>query len=484
MNTLERLGLGLALACTTQLALAQTTAERPITLENALGQSRQWSGIGRLKMANARQCIATLIDSGGGRAYVVTAGHCVDKRNGVIAHDLPAAGSVSFNYFADTPTERATFALRRRVWSSMQGVDLALLELDASLEEVMSQGITPLPLGDSLETGGEVRVIGEPSRPGLGLRLATCTDAAVPFVLEHPWVWRNMRSNHCPGLGPGASGSAVIDPHGRLVGVINSMAQRSDEGGRACSLNRPCQMGKQPATSGAVNYAVPLDRLKGCFAEGAANLMLDSCQLLPGFQAHFARRHSLVTKIATDEQGNHVLPTWDLAFTLDTPRYRYKTSRDPLACEDPDGYSGTIAAAENRIDDPVGTEPGWHYLCLIGVQSPEQRPSPALMANSLSLAAQLLPAVPVPPPDMSIEPMASGDVQVSWRLDPPHLATYRVKRGPPDSVDCHDPSGFRLLRHKRYTFKAAELPLKLCSMSEDLIRQRSPVRVDLLQRMP
>lgn len=492
MNMINRLSLGIALAWATTAALAsQQDADNSLaslTLTNAQGESSQWNGIGRLNRPDHGQCIATLLDSrdplmpSSGPAYVVTAGHCVDKRNGVIGHDLPIEGSISFNYFVDTRDQRQTFPLKRRVWSSMQGADLALLELDASLEALMAEGLTPLKLGDSPAPGSQVQVVGEPSKPGLGLRLATCSESDAPFVIEHPWVWRNLRSNDCPGQGPGASGSPVINASKQLIGVLNSVAQPGDDYAAPCGLNNPCQLSETEITSqGAVNYSMPLNRLKGCFAEGIADLTLDSCQLLPGFQLQAQKWPKLVTKIATDAEGNHRVPGWDLSFALDTPRYRYKAVRDPLACEDPQDYSGTIPAAENRIDDPIGPEPGWHFLCLIGVDSPEHRPSPALMANSLSLAVQLLPAVPVPAPDMSIEARPNGNVKITWRTDPPHLSNYRVKRGPPATTDCDDPAGLRLLRHRSYEFKAAQLPLKLCTVSEDLIDQRSAVRTDLLQ---
>lgn len=492
MNMINRLSLGIALACAVTPALASPqgadSTPSSLTLTNAQGESSQWNGIGRLSRPDHSQCIATLIDSrdplmpSSGPAYVVTAGHCVDKRNGVIGHDLPIEGSVSFNYFVDTSDQRQTFPLKRRLWSSMQGTDLALLELDASLEALIAAGLTPLKFGDSPQSGSQVRVVGEPSKPGLGLRLATCSESDAPFVLEHPWLWRNIKRNDCPGIGPGSSGSPVINDSNQLVGVISSGSRSNDDNAAPCDLNNPCQLSEtEVASQAAVNYAMPLNRLKNCFAEGNADLTLDSCQLLPGFQLQAQKQHKLLTKIATDAEGNERLPGWDLSFTLDMPRYRYKAVRDPRSCEDPQGYSGTIPAAESRIDDPIGPEPGWHFLCLIGVDSPDHQPSPALMANSLSLAVQLLPALPVPAPDMSFEARSNGNVKVIWRTNPPHLSSYRVKRGPAATTDCDDPAGLRLLRHQSYEFKAAQLPLKLCTVSEDLIEQRSAVRTDLLQ---
>ncbi|MGC3891804.1 trypsin-like peptidase domain-containing protein [Pseudomonas urmiensis] len=485
--------LGAALISLTITASAEDTvqpsAPTPELLTNAHGERRQWTGIGRLTRPGGSQCIASLIDSrapgmaASGPAYLVTAGHCVDKRNGVIGHDTEIEGSISFNFFVDTQDQRHTFALKRTVWSSMQGLDLALLELDASLSQVMAHGIVPLALAADSPPGANVHVIGESSANELGLRLTTCSQATTDFVIAAPWVWRNIYSNDCLGLGPGSSGSAVIDVQsGRLLSVLNSVSEPISGKAAPCSLSSPCQVPVQtdkPALT--TGFSIPLGRLQGCFAQGFANLSLDSCQLLPGFELIVERNPRSLTKIATDAEGNERLPRWGLSFSLNTPRYRYKTVRNPLACENPEGYSGTIAAEQNHIDEPIGPEPGWHFLCLLGVDSAEHKPSPALMGNSLSLATQLLPAAPVPDPDMTVTTLPNGNVQVSWRTAPPHLTLYRVKRGPPATTDCQDPAGFRHLRHKRYEFKAQQLPLTLCTVSEDLIEQRSAVRTDLLQ---
>ncbi|WP_165392180.1 trypsin-like peptidase domain-containing protein [Pseudomonas tructae] len=461
----------------------------PLTLANANGQNAHWSGVGRL--LDDLQCMASLIDSrdpwnpSDGPAYVVTSGHCVDKRNGVIGHDLPLTGKIAFNYFADTLEQRREFPLKRRVWSSMQGVDLALLELDASLKEVMAQGVEPLKLGNVTESGVEVLVLGDPINPGQGLRLATCTQHNATQVIEYPWVWRNVKSNDCRGIDSGSSGSPVIErSSNQIVSVLNTTTD-TRFGTPACGLNNPCQQvdGKRVSVEN-LNYAIPVQRLAGCFREGHADLRLNSCQLLPGFQLEQQELYSLkpINKIATKADGSEELPLWNFTFTLDTPRYRYKTVRDPLACENPVGYSGTIAATDNHINDSIGPQTGWHFLCLVGVDSAAQRPSLALMGNSLSIAVELLPAAAVPEPDISIKYQDNGDIKVTWHIDPPNLEGYRVKRGPPGTTDCDDDKGYGNFHHDRtFTFKAAKLPLTLCSQAQDVIGQRSAVRNDLLQ---
>lgn len=461
----------------------------PLPLLNAQLQSKHWSGVGRLTTDDGtNQCIATLIDtrppSGEslGPAYIVTAGHCLDLRNGVVVRNVPAEGTVAFNYFVDTPQERATFALKQRVWSSMQGIDLALIELDSSLQDVMARGIQPLRLGDRPDDATPVRVIGETSVPDKGMRLMRCIQHRASHAIEHPWVWRDIERNDCAGIAEGASGSPVINEKGHLVAVINSVGSGDSTG---CERDSPCAFDHPGAViKQTLNYAMPVQRLSGCWLHGRASLEQTDCELLPTVHIEVQERIAPARKLTLDENGLIQAPTWDTTFTIDTPRYRYKTVVDPNACQDPLEYSGTLAAEQNRIDTPIGTSPGWYFLCLIGVDSAEQRPSPGLMANSLSLPVNLLQASAARDPDVSIRRLENTSLEVSWTRHPPDLVRYVVKRGPPDSTDCEAPSGYRRARHDVYTFKPEQLPLTLCTRGEDINGSLTPARTDHLLAAP
>lgn len=184
----------LGLILLTQLADADDTLPTaPLTLYNSAGQNAQWTGVGRLTWRN-RLCIGTLLDSRDatfgttGPAYLLTAGHCAGGVNGKVIVDLPLTGSIAFNYFADTQDQRLTVPLKRTVWSSMQGADLALLELDATLDELLAKGIRPVKLGPSSTSTNRVQVIGEPSSLGKGLRLSSCTERWQSHSSVGNWV--------------------------------------------------------------------------------------------------------------------------------------------------------------------------------------------------------------------------------------------------------------------------------------------------------
>ncbi|WP_139674110.1 serine protease [Pseudomonas sp. F16(2018)] len=461
----------------------------PETLNNAQGENARWSGIGRLSLPDSTQCIGTLVDSrdpstpSSGPAYVITSGHCVDQRNGTIVQDKALEGSISFNYFVDTAAKRKTFPFKRIVWSSMQGSDLALIELDARLQQVMAEGIQPLRLGPSPATGSHVQVIGEPSHPDQGLRLSSCTEQAVEVVIEYPWVWRNARSNDCPGMHEGASGSPVIDSsNGQVVSVVNSGRQnRSDS--LPCSLHNPCadhqddQLGNGP-----VNFAMPVERVKACFRAGQVDLEQQNCDLLPGFELKQDKPGSRWRRLATNDDGTTLSPTWGVGFTIDTRYYRYKPTQDARACEDPVNYSGAVLSGSNRIDDPIGTAPGRYFLCVIGVGSQQQRPSHALMNNAWSLPIEVLPAQ-VSQVSYSSERTTDGHVRIQWQHDQPNLKRYLIKFGPIEKLDCNLPMRYRPLMFDSHIILKSQLPLKLCGIAVDVDGKKSTPRSDILNAL-
>ncbi|MCE1115924.1 MULTISPECIES: trypsin-like serine peptidase [Pseudomonas] len=470
MKALHAPLLGLALCSASALCLAtdlgqgMITPSGPKVLSNSHGESNHWSGIGRLRREDGEQCIGSLIDTrdaepaSPGPAYVVTAGHCVSRHNGVIVQDQPLKAQISFNYFGDTAADHRVFNTRRAIWSSIQGNDLALLELDATLQEVMARGIEPMKLGAPVAAGSEVLMVGEPAGAGTGLRLSACTEHDLPSLREGLWLWRNLKRNDCPGVADGASGSPMIDrASNRIVSVVNSLTQDAVA-------------------------AIPVQRLLGCFAQGHANLDPRHCQLLPGFQFRLASplHFSQFRKITVDAEGHLQPPTWGVAFTLDTPRYRYKVTRDPLACEGPEGYSGTFPSSGGLIDDPIAAEAGWHYLCLVGVTSADALSWPGLMANALSLPVRVLEAGAVALPKVTAERQANGDVKLSWQLQPPQITRYRVKRGPATTTDCEDAKGYGRLTYQSYVFKADTFPLKVCTIAIDGTKESSAPHTDLL----
>lgn len=455
-------------------------------LNNQDGRYDHWRGIGRIRSDNGRACTATLIDTRSadsdarGPAYVLTSGHCLyRKNNGVMLSDSPVSGTVTFNYFVDTVDHQQPYPLKRVNWSSMQGVDLAIVELQASLDSLILAGIQPLAIAEQVpEVGSDVLVAGAPlpfETPYL--RMAACSQQSAIEVIKQPWVWRHVVKNQCRDIEQGSSGSPVLTRDSNKVFAVLNTTTLAKAGGGPNAVPTP----DVAAPDQAGNFGNPVSYLRSCFVDGEFNNDPRICPLFPTFSIEFAAngQPKPYAKIKLDAEGKTIYPAWNVAFSIDKPLYRYKAVRRALECEDPDHYSHTITATDARIDASIGPQPGVNMLCILGVDSADERPFQGLMRNALTLATELQIASPPSAPDLKIS--QRGDLYtVTWESGP-LIGKHTFKVGPHESTDCNDPAGYanawRPLRPR-----AHHLPLKVCTYAYDHAGQRSEVREDVLTK--
>lgn len=452
-------------------------------LENHDGRSAHWSGIGRIEIKGEYSCTASLIDTRSpdspddAPAYLLTSGHCAEKRNGLMVTDRAVEGTVKFNFFADS--EAQTFALKRVNWSSMQGVDIAIIELQASLSSVIAAGIEPIRIAETIvPEGQDILLVGAPLRPRDGyLRVAACTQQVSAQVLEQPWFWRHTVKNQCRDAMQGGSGSPLLNrTSNEMFAVMGTTTQGST---KATTIELPLGF---PALSPDSNYANPVTYLRNCFVNGVLSQDPQQCPLFPTFSVDFKSAPKQHAKIGLDTEGQAIYPGWDLNFSLDTPFYRYKIVDHAIECEKPDHYSPTLPAKDARVDDAMGPHIGMQLLCIVGVTSVDERPAPGLMRNALTLAAELLAAGPTEAPRLNIKRQRNGYV-VGNEFDPRLFDHYTSKMGPPQSTDCADPQGYLKSNRPRFV-TPSRLPLKICTQAYDLNGQPSAVREDLLPEIP
>ena len=448
-------------------------------LENHDGRSAHWSGIGRLEITGEYSCTASLIDTRSpdspddAPAYLLTSGHCAEKRNGLMVTDRTVEGTIKFNFFADS--EAQTFALKRVNWSSMQGIDIALIELQAPLNSVIAAGIQPLRIAEGIAPQGQdILLVGAPLHLDDGhLRIAACTQQASGDVLEQPWFWRHTMKNQCRDAREGGSGSPLLHRiSNEMFAVMGTTTQGSTQ---ATTVELPLGF---PELSPDSNYGNPVTFLRDCFVDGVLSQDPQQCPLFPTFSVDFKSAPKQHAKMGLDTEGQAIYPGWDLSFTLDTAWYRYKIVDRASECENPDYYSPAIPAKDARIDDTMGPRIGMQLLCIVGVTSVDERPAQGLMRNALTLAVELLAAGPSEAPKLNIKRLLAGYV-VTSELDPRLSAYYTSKMGPPQSTDCADPQGYKKFHMSRFV-TPSRLPLKICTQAYDLNGQPSAVREDLL----
>lgn len=461
-----------------------------LLLENSNGQNDHWKGIGRL-IINASYpdayCTASLIDTRDkgldGPAYVLTSGHCISLDSANVTMGEHSDGHIDFNYFQDTAQDHLRFKLKQVNWSSLRGQDMAIVELDVSLQTLMDKGIQPLSLGTAAPaSGAPLLIVGAPSQyPEKGVRLSACSHVATETLVEQHSVLRGFYKNHCAGLKPGSSGSPLLDRHSNeILGVVSTSTAGALPENR-CSQNAPCELKSgQPHWSADTHYVSPTGYLQSCFVQGQFSATARGCDLLP--TVTLSQKRATVNyyrRVKYDAEGNVVLPTWKFQFSLDSPFYRSKPVRDPQLCENTEDYSQALEAEDVLINDPVGQEPGLYFLCIIGVDSPAQSPTRAMMKNPLVIAKEIAEPGPTHVPRADITRQENGSYIVAWQFSHPVLSGYEAKTGAQAEMDCDDPQGY-VRQLDDLNIAANDLPVKLCIKAFDMSGQRSLPRTELL----
>lgn len=378
----------LCVAQTRDFGEGMQNLSKPTFLENSNGSLNHWNGIGRLRIGS-KVCTATLIDTRDSTplrrtsAYVLTSGHCIDHSNGKIHTDQPISGTVIFNYFTDE-NKNKTYKLKRLKWRSMQGVDMAIIELDINMRSLNKRGIFPLKLARLMPPdGSDVLIVGAPQ--GASLQMAACTLQHANEVVEGKWTWRNNLMTQCKRTINGVSGSPLLDRYtNEIIGVIGTA--NNNPLLTPCEINAPCMLTSSgyQAIPGNV-YGNPVDRIKSCFSKGK---MLtkdpEKCPLYPTFNVNLKDEIQQARVIETTLGFEPIPATWNLELSVDTAFYRHKTVHTAKNCETREGYSDPVPATNKIIDSEIGSEPGRYFLCIIGM-SERQDFSHGLLNNALSI---------------------------------------------------------------------------------------------------
>ncbi|KFE54700.1 S1 family peptidase [Pseudomonas syringae] len=433
-------------------------------LQNANGQNDHLRGIARLTRSDGYVCTATLLDTAPAAtetntpAYMSTAAHCVDTGIGAIDTDKALTGTVEFGYFVDTPSQ--VYPLKRTTYSNYRNNDLALVEIDTSLQALNREGIRPLAIASHIPANGtDAIVVGAPFgiRPGY-LRAAAC-QSQIPEIsafvgLGDRWNTRRMVTNQCRDTSPGSSGGPVMTRNGEVFGVMAAQSVQSVQ-----------QPGGRLQEKFLFNVAIPATHLKDCFTNGVFNANAVNCELFPVFDIKPDHPLMRYAKITLDQAGNPIYPTWRFTFTTDKPYYHYKSVDHVGECEQPQGYKvATASGSSETIYDPIGDQPGIRSLCVIGTTSPDNQFDQGTLRNAFSLSVNLQAAGEPEIPNIEVThnrmryTAAVEDNDRKWKQ------TF-MKSGNPDTTDCNSPDKYTTTSVRVFSRKA--LPMKLCAKGTD-----------------
>jgi S1-C subfamily serine protease len=452
-------------------------------LANARGQNQHLTGVGRLDTEHG-VCTAVFIETVTGRvantapAYVLTNAHCIEFLDpNVVLLDQPSSDLVvTFNYFADIE-ERPGFRSRLVSYATMKGTDIAVIELVATTGDLIKAGIEPLAIADDPPNANQrVVVVGAPveghDSSEAYLRASACRLDGSATVVEADWHFIDVYRNRCSGVGGGSSGAPVLSmSEGEIVGLVNTVTPASS--GQPCTLNHPCEIeaGRARVAAGQ-NYAVPVAGVGSCFdGDGLFQVGRPGCPLDSGEQADVEWYTSSPTRPWIEKpDGTRQDVTWKTELSGGLDWYRYKVVTSPGQCRDANGYGASVNLRRTPvIDASVPEEEGWYFLCILA--GPRQVGGEGWQDSRYPTIVQVY--VDATPPTVApmLEITERGDRwAVSWRLDPPELASVSILViGGEESPDCRDAAGYMVPELTFLTLSKADGPYTLCAVGQDVV---------------
>ena len=471
------------------------TPDKPYSslIFNKDGSNDAYRAIGR--MLGDKSCTAVYINTADiysdkavtAPAYVLTNAHCLASQTpNEVVLDRPMKGyKVIFNYFVDSQQVPIAIPVKTVAFSSLKGVDLAVLELDATVADMMGRNIRPLKLmDDSPKPGEAVEVIGAPLpnatvlEDEAYLRRSNCALSGESNILEGQWVWYQLLRNECPDLTLGSAGSPVIDTSsGEVAGIISSTTLDS-EGLVDCAQGRPCEMGAGGLKVKAdTSYAVPVKSLPLCFDyRGIFDVYGPACPLDDGRQLSLdPGAVEAVNPDQPDPYGN-LRSSWDVSLSSENfSAYRYKVVKAGRGdCRQIGGYSDPLSIQEAaQIVEPLPAGEGFYILCLLGGENLDLSSKWQPVERASQLVVQIDRTPPSVEPDVKVEKGADF-YQVGFRYALPELAVYRVKFGPPGSTACRDPQDYFPQRMSSLILTVAGGPYRLCVIGYDAAGNPTP----------
>jgi hypothetical protein len=201
-------------------------------IDNIDNNNSHYRAVGLL--VKNHRCTGVFVSSGKNietKGYFLTSAHCVQPWDpNEVFLDVPLEGyRVVFNYFSDTRNLFDTVAVERIVFSSMRGTDFAILEINASVRELLERGIEPLSLATAEPSvGTNVYYVGAPAgqipEEERYLRKGVGEIEGRKEIVEHIWHFNNTFRVGFPDIYGGASGSPVFSAEGNrsVIGIVNT----------------------------------------------------------------------------------------------------------------------------------------------------------------------------------------------------------------------------------------------------------------------
>lgn len=207
--------------------------------DSSRGFNYDFEGI--VKLSN---CSGSLIKFAGqpdtSKAYVLTNGHCVQKRGGFLSPGEVWVNKKSIRKMEVFTAKMNAFTVRttKVIYATMTGTDAAIYELKETYQQIAKYGIEPLLLSsDHPLIGTSIDIVSGYWERGYRCHI----DGFVYELLEGDWTFTDsirFSNRGCKTKG-GTSGSPITQTDTRVVVGVNNTGNMN---GERCSLSNPCEV--------------------------------------------------------------------------------------------------------------------------------------------------------------------------------------------------------------------------------------------------
>ena len=460
-------------------------------IDNADGKMEDLKAVGRYQgLSSCTAVFVKVSDDVNAPAYVFTNAHCVQGwEANKIYQDVPAENhKVTFNMFQNTPaSQRVVADVKRIAYSTMKGTDIGIVELKASVKDLMDKGIKPLKIASEIpKTGQSIKIYGVPV-DGVDvaehfLRQSSCEMGQKTNLIEFDWTWWDMYANQCANIKGGSSGSPVLSNlKDGVFGLINTTTIGA---GSPCYLGGPCEVLSGTVTmKESTSYTLSIVGMKACFnTSGVFDLNVKGCGLeKPGTLELVGSPMGAINPETVEINGRPKSQNWD--YTVSGVNfYKYKIGK--LGESDPrdlNGYSKEINSQQSpKIQDLLPKEAGHYYLAVMGGNSATMNDTWQNVKQPVVVRLEIDKTPPTMEPIIQVNDWEDEYV-VSLGFVPPELSNYVIKAGPPEETDENDPADYMLYRRVPISVYKDELPIKICVIGYDNAGNATPPKVLILK---
>lgn len=332
-------------------------------------------------------CTATLVagsetPSSEKPALLLTAGHCAAGLTGEneVVFDRPMDEGWYFipSYFYDNKEKHLKFPIDKILYSTLKGVDVAVLQLKDTYGAMHAKGFKPMVVKAASDLKFDMEIVHVPIAGPMKerfMRYSNCQALDRAAVFEagyrdehdriHPWFWPNTVPNQCVGVYGGSSGAPVFVTGTQAVSAVLSTSLKSP--GTACDEpNMPCEIIEgQPVGKPQTVYLGAVDPLVKAFKPDGT---FDASTLDPGTGVVLQDTRGNTPSYSLERGVKRLPARWDLRIDEAHEHVRYKIGfADYVHCEDPRGYSEPIpVVSQPLLNLPTPDVPALYAVCVIG----------------------------------------------------------------------------------------------------------------------